>query len=299
MAHGIVIFLVDIFERAEILKRAADGFGEVLLAHEHPEALHAALRASLHLDGEDVHVLNGEVVDFGDALARLFPIMHPRTLDGGLVAHQFQSCHHFRNAAFIHQILWRACHDKLDEFLRHVAIETQCGKQKAGVEKEIFHATLVCLGIQGETVGSSSHHGSDDAGKGEQMEGFANLIAAETVGNLTEGQLMPYLVAYAMERETKKVGIGTARILVEIVLIGEENVIMNLLALQKVGRGFPCGNRFGHSAHKHIDAELLHELGMKWSIERMRGICRIAHGEHSLHAHGYEKLVEGHGIHEK
>ena len=71
MTNGIVIFLVDIFKRAEVFQRAADGLSEVLLAHEYPEALHAALRACLHLDGEDMHVLNGEVVDFDDALAHL------------------------------------------------------------------------------------------------------------------------------------------------------------------------------------------------------------------------------------
>ena len=74
---------------------------------------------------------------------------------------------------------------------------------------------------------------------------------------------------------------------------------MHLLALQEIGRGFPSGYRFGHTAHKHVDAELLHELGMEWSIERMRGICCIAHGEHSLHAHGNEKLIEGHRVHEE
>ena len=77
MTNGIAIFLVDIFERTEVFQRAADGFGEVLLAHEHPEALHAALRACLHLDGEDVHVLNGEVVDFGQRVfCMACPIEH-------------------------------------------------------------------------------------------------------------------------------------------------------------------------------------------------------------------------------
>ena len=52
MAYGIIIFLVNVFERAKVFQRAADGFGEVLLAHEHPKALHAALRACLYLDGE-------------------------------------------------------------------------------------------------------------------------------------------------------------------------------------------------------------------------------------------------------
>ena len=47
MTNGITIFLVDVFQRAEVFQRAADGFGEVLLAHEHPETLHAALRAYL------------------------------------------------------------------------------------------------------------------------------------------------------------------------------------------------------------------------------------------------------------
>ena len=83
MTNGIVIFLVDIFKRAEVFQRAADGFGEVLLAHEHPEALHATLRPCLHLNGEDMHVLNGEVVYFGDALARLLPIIHAGALYGG------------------------------------------------------------------------------------------------------------------------------------------------------------------------------------------------------------------------
>ena len=71
MTNGIVIFLVDVIKRTEVFQRAADSFGEVLLTHKHPEALHAALRACLHLDGEDMHVLDGEVVDFGDALAHL------------------------------------------------------------------------------------------------------------------------------------------------------------------------------------------------------------------------------------
>ena len=71
MTYGLIIFLIDVFKRNEVFQRTADGFCEVLLTYEHPEARHAALRACLHLDGEDVHVLNGEVVDFGDALAHL------------------------------------------------------------------------------------------------------------------------------------------------------------------------------------------------------------------------------------
>ena len=71
MTNSIIIFLVDVIERAEVSQLAAAGLGAVLLAHEHPQALHAALCACLHLDGKDVHVLNGEVVDFGDALAYL------------------------------------------------------------------------------------------------------------------------------------------------------------------------------------------------------------------------------------
>ena len=65
MTDGIIIFLVDVFQRSEVFQRTTDGFSELLLAHEYPEALHTALCACLHLDGEDVHVLNGEVVDFG------------------------------------------------------------------------------------------------------------------------------------------------------------------------------------------------------------------------------------------
>ena len=48
MTNGIIIFLVDVFQRSEVFQRAADGFGEVLLAHEHSETLHAALRAYLY-----------------------------------------------------------------------------------------------------------------------------------------------------------------------------------------------------------------------------------------------------------
>ena len=48
-------------------------------------------------------------------------------------------------------------------------------------------------------------------------------------------------MAYAMERDAKEFGIGTTGIFIEIVLVGKENVIMNLLALQKVGSGFPSG----------------------------------------------------------
>ena len=74
---------------------------------------------------------------------------------------------------------------------------------------------------------------------------------------------------------------------------------MHLLALQEIGCGFPSGYRFGHTAHKHIYAQLFHKFGMKRLVERTRDICSIAHGEHSLHTHGYEKLIEGHGVHEK
>ena len=129
MPNGMISFLVDVFQQPEIFQRAADGLGEVLFTHEYPEAFHAALRACLHFDGEDVHVLDGEVVDFSNALACLFPVIHARVLDGSLIAHHFQTCHHFRDTAFVHQVLWRACHDQPDKFLRHVAIETQCGKQ--------------------------------------------------------------------------------------------------------------------------------------------------------------------------
>ena len=87
MTNGIVIFLVDVFKRAEVFQRAADGFGEVLLAHEHPKALHATLRASLHFDGEEVHILYSEVVNLCDALTRLLPIIHAGTLYGGSVTH--------------------------------------------------------------------------------------------------------------------------------------------------------------------------------------------------------------------
>ena len=224
MTDGIIIFLVDVFQRSEVFQRAADGFGEMLLAHEYPEALHTALCACLHLDRENVHVLNGEVVDFGNALACLFPVIHEGALDGSRIAHHFQTCHHFRDTAFVHQVLWRACHDQPDKLLRHVAIETQCGKQETGIEKEIFDATLVCLGIKGKTIGCGCHYRSDDTGKGEQMEGFANLITAIAIGNLVEGQLLPYLMTHAMERNAKEFGIGTTGIFAEIREINRNNL---------------------------------------------------------------------------
>ena len=77
MAHGVIILFIHVFKRTEVFQRVADGFGEVFLTHEHPEALYAALCAGLHLDGEDLHVQNGEVVDFGQRVPCLAcPIEH-------------------------------------------------------------------------------------------------------------------------------------------------------------------------------------------------------------------------------
>ena len=44
---------------------------------------------------------------------------------------------------------------------------------------------------------------------------------------------------------------------------------MDLLALQEIGCCFPSCYGFGHSSYKHVDAELLHEHGMEWGVERL------------------------------
>ena len=112
MTDGIIIILVDVFKRSEVFQRTTDGFGEVLLTHEYPEALHTALCACLHLDREDVHVLNGEVVDFSQRVFCLAsPIEHFMAKMRRLVMKQFESGNEFCHGTLVDQVRSRSGED--------------------------------------------------------------------------------------------------------------------------------------------------------------------------------------------
>ena len=104
-------------------------------------------------------------------------------------------------------------------------------------------------------------------------------------------------MAHAVKSESEQFGIDSTAVFVEVVLIGENDVLMHLLAFQKISSFLPCGHGLGHSTHHKVGAKLIHQFVVEWGIERMLCSCLTAHSKQSLHVHCHKELVEGHRVH--
>ena len=61
-----------------------------------------------------LHVMDFEIVDICNTFLLLFPIEHLLALDARLVAHDFQSIHHFCETALVDEFLRSASRDELN-----------------------------------------------------------------------------------------------------------------------------------------------------------------------------------------
>ena len=298
MTNGIVIFLVDIFKRAEVFQRAADGFGEVLLAHEHPEALHAALCACLHLDGKDVHVLDGEVVDFGQRVFCLAcPIEHFMTKMGRLVMEQFKPGNEFCHGTLVDQISSRSGKDMGGKGGTVGHGHVQKSKGEGAVQGEDLPVRCVCPTTQGQAVGTGMGDRDKQTGKDEKIERTLHF-GCLVVAYLGIYKLAGSLFGGRAQGVAKKSGIDSLLVLWEVIFIAHKDVVLYLLTGKIVVGGYPLGYTFGHSANQHIGTKQSYQLLMKSYGERSGRSGGIAGFEQQTLAIGKEELVEGHGVHE-
>ena len=91
---------------------------------------------------------------------------------------------------------------------------------------QAFHAFLVDFRIQGDDVAWDGEDWGNDAGQGEQAEGFFYLRTLVIGGDLLERNLFTYLVAHPSHGRAQQVGVSPFLVFAEVILVGKYDVLL-------------------------------------------------------------------------
>ncbi len=100
-----IVLRVVVVKLAEVFQRCPDGFVQLTLSHEDPEALHTSLCVGFHFHRKYFTATHPQVVHLCiAALFRVLPIVHLWLLEAVAILLHFQSCEHLRCATLVYQI---------------------------------------------------------------------------------------------------------------------------------------------------------------------------------------------------
>lgn len=153
--------------------------GRAFFAHKHPQAFHSALGTGFHLYGEDIHIGNGDVIDFG---LGIFGVTRPEkefvTDIGRLVAQHLEACDDFCDAPFVDEVglfgRENIRSNLRDRAKRHI----EKPEHQAGVKGHELTERWVGLPAERQAVGVRARDSYNYPCEQQKVDSFLNFIPA-------------------------------------------------------------------------------------------------------------------------